>query len=51
MQMANVLGANLATTPVTFLLQPNAPSNVGLMPFWLIVGSVVAVAVDMCSPG
>ena len=51
MQMANVLGAILATTPVTFLLQPNAPSNVALLPFWLIVGSLVAVAVDMCSPG
>lgn len=37
MQMANVLGANLATTPVTFLLQPNAPSDSALMPFWLPV--------------
>lgn len=37
MQMANVLGSALTTTPVTFYLQPNAPTDVNLMPFWLPV--------------
>ena len=37
MQMGNVLGANLGTTPVTFYLQPNAPLDSSLMPYWLPV--------------
>ncbi len=37
MQMENVLGAALNTTPVTFYLQPNAPTDTNLMPFWLPV--------------
>ncbi len=37
MQMANVLGANLNTTPVTFYLQSTPPSDPALMPYWLPV--------------
>jgi hypothetical protein len=37
MQMANVLGTNLNTTPVTFYLQSQAPTNSALLPYWLPV--------------
>ncbi len=37
MQMANVLGANLNTTPITFYLQSTPPSDPALMPYWLPV--------------
>lgn len=35
MQMANVLGDALDTTPITLYLQPDAPTDASLMPFWL----------------
>jgi|GEM_PF-1045212 len=35
MQMANVLGGALDTTPITLYLQPDAPTDASLMPFWL----------------
>jgi hypothetical protein len=37
MQMANVLGASLDTTPITFYLQSTPPSDPALMPYWLPV--------------
>jgi hypothetical protein len=37
MQMANVLGKNLNSTPVTIYLQADAPTDSSLMPFWLPV--------------
>ncbi len=37
MQMANVLGANLNSTPVIIYLQADAPTDSSLMPFWLPV--------------
>lgn len=37
MQLVNYLGDNLNTTAVTFHLQPNAPTDAALMPFWLPV--------------
>jgi hypothetical protein len=37
MQLANILGANLDTTTVTFYLQNQPPSDPSLMPYWLPV--------------
>lgn len=37
MQIANVLGAHLNTTPVTFYLQNTPPADPALMPYWLPV--------------
>ena len=37
MQMTNVLGTNLNTTPITLYLQSQAPTNSALLPYWLPV--------------
>ena len=37
MQMTNVLGTNMSTTPITLYLQAQAPTNTALLPYWLPV--------------